>query len=395
MNTVAKSVKNHFIPNPENDYKPQVLRPRIVAFVVMVVMVGELAFVFGSTYLIPSSKLYGVVEANALIDETNQNRASNNLPTLQVNPLLQAAAQEKANDMASKGYFAHTSPQGVTPWYWFENVGYSFDYAGENLAVNFTDSQDVTNAWMNSEEHRANILSGDFTQIGIATAQGIYNGQSATYVVEEFGTPAPVSAPVAFVNTADAASAPTSAPIPTVAVAPTSARVPAAQNKTISKAVAISAPKKSTPQTISKPVSSLIPVVPTVIAMQNSTDTNSAHSFVAVRGAQVQAVTSTAIPTSVVTSTGAGAVTPAASAIGLTQPQSNWFQRLSSDPREVANDFYLLVIALFGIASLLNFFIKIRIQYPRLIASGLVVIVISGICIILNQNIGLLHAAVL
>ena len=50
--------------------------------------------------------------------------------------------------------------------------------AGENLAVNFSDSQDVTNAWMNSPEHRANILNGDFTQIGIATAQGTYKGIS-------------------------------------------------------------------------------------------------------------------------------------------------------------------------------------------------------------------------
>ena len=173
----------------------------------MIALVAESAFVFGAKYIAPQSKLFGIIEANALVDETNQNRVANDLPDLQVSPLLQAAAQEKANDMATKGYFAHTSPQGLTPWYWFEQVGYNFDYAGENLAVNFSDSQDVTNAWMNSPEHRANILSANFTQIGIATAQGIYNGEPATYVVEEFGTPAPAVAPVAFVNTANAATA--------------------------------------------------------------------------------------------------------------------------------------------------------------------------------------------
>jgi hypothetical protein len=392
MNTVAKRVKNGFIPNSENGYKPHVLGPRMIAFVVMVVMVAEFAFVFGSTYLIPRSKLYGIVEANALVDETNQNRASNNLQTLQISPLLQAAAQEKANDMATKGYFAHTSPQGLTPWYWFENVGYSFDYAGENLAVNFTDSQDVTNAWMNSPEHRANILSGDFTQIGIATAQGIYNGQSATYVVEEFGTPAPAAAQVAFVNTADAQSVPTTAPMPPVATAPAKA----AKTNMAENTIAIKKPASKMP-TISSTNSSSIALVPTIIAIQNTSDTNSAQSFVAVQGAQVSAQTTTAM--SGATSTGAGsgigAVTAPASAIGLNPPQSSWTQKLFSDPREAANDFYLFVIILFGIASALNFFIKIRVQYPRLIASGLVVIVIAGLFIILNQNIGLLHAAVL
>ncbi len=138
----------------------------------MVALVAESAFVFGAKYIIPQSKLFGIIEVNALVDETNQSRVANGLPDLQVSPLLQAAAQEKANDEATKGYFAHTSPQGLTPWYWFQQVDYNFDYAGENLAVNFSDSGDVTTAWMNSPEHRANILSTDFTQIGIATAQG-------------------------------------------------------------------------------------------------------------------------------------------------------------------------------------------------------------------------------
>jgi len=88
--------------------------------------------------------------------------------------------------MAANSYFAHTSPSGVTPWDWFEKVGYQFSYAGENLAVDFSNSQDVTNAWMNSPEHRSNIMNSNFTQIGMATAQGTLNGQPATFVAEEF-----------------------------------------------------------------------------------------------------------------------------------------------------------------------------------------------------------------
>ncbi len=371
MKNVGKRIKNHFIPNPENEHKPYILRSRVIVFVLAIAMIGELGFVFGSTYLIPRSKLYGIVQANALVDETNQNRVDNNVPALQVNALLQAAAQEKANDMASKGYFAHTSPQGLTPWYWFQNVGYSFDYAGENLAVNFTDSKDVTAAWMNSPEHRANILSTDFTQIGIATAQGIYEGKSATFVVEEFGTPAPAAAPIAFVNTASAQSVPTTGPIP--------------QTVTIARAT------KAAAAPVKKPMVKPAAVVPTIIAMRDSVTTSSTQSFVAVKGVQTQASN---IATQDATAT---QNIPVAAATIAADPvrQSNWLQRAFSNPKTLANDFYIFLMALFGIAVILNVFIKIRVQYPRLIASGLAVIVISGLCIMLNQNIGLLHAAVL
>jgi hypothetical protein len=375
MRNVKQAAKDYFIPHAENDYKPHVLRPRVIAFVVMVALVAESAFVFGAKFVLPQSRLFGIVEVNALIDETNQNRTANSLPDLQVDPLLQAAAQQKADDMASKGYFAHTSPQGLTPWYWFERVGYNFDYAGENLAVNFSDSQDVTTAWMNSPEHRANILSTDFTQIGIATAQGVYEGQATTFVVEEFGTPAAVSAPpVAFVNTATAATTPAPAPAPVVKK-PT--------------------PAKSTPP--AKPIAIAKPpvaVVPVVVAMQSSSDPSVQQTFIAVQATTTQ----TSPATSTATSAPALATTPSVGATAATSPlpvQSNAFQQLLSDPKALANDFYSLLIIIFFLALVLNIFIKIRIQYPRLIAGGLLVIVTAGLCIMLNQNIGFLHTTIL
>jgi hypothetical protein len=97
----------------------------------------------------------------------------------------------KADDMAAKSYFAHTSPEGIDPWYWFNQAGYKFTYAGENLAVDFSDSSAVNTAWMNSPTHRANLLDQHYTEIGIATADGMYQGHMTTFVVEEFGTPLP------------------------------------------------------------------------------------------------------------------------------------------------------------------------------------------------------------
>ena len=132
-------------------------------------------------------------------------------------------------------------------------------------------------------------------------------------------------------------------------------------------------------------------VVPTIIAMRDSVTTSSAQSFVAVKGVQTQ-VSNIATQDATATQN-----IPAAAATIATDPvrQSNWLQRAFSNPKTLANDFYIFLMVLFGIAVILNVFIKIRVQYPRLIASGLAVIVISGLCIMLNQNIGLLHAAVL
>jgi len=129
------------------------------------------------------------VITSTLVDLANIDRTDNKVGTLSVNPTLVAIAQAKANDMAAKSYFAHTSPDGHDPWYWFALGGYHFSYAGENLAIDFSDSADVEAAWMKSPTHRANLLNSHYTEIGIATAVGTYDGHTTTYVVQEFGTP--------------------------------------------------------------------------------------------------------------------------------------------------------------------------------------------------------------
>jgi hypothetical protein len=362
---MKKRLKKYLIPHRENDYKPHLLRPKFVALVCLVVVVAESAFLFGAHYLVPRSKLFGIIVTNALVDETNQSRTSNDLPALHENSLLDAAAQLKANDMVANNYFAHTSPAGLTPWYWFEQVGYNFNYAGENLAVNFSDSQDVTNAWMNSPEHRANILDGNYTDIGMATAQGTYEGHPATYVVELFGSeaPAPVASSVSVpgISTAQAAN-----PAP----APTAKPKPVAQ--------------KLAP----KPTSTLATAT-------------SEQSFVAVQGAATQTVSTTqAVSTTQLetTSTGVlGSVSSDNDSGNGTPPvikQTNAIQQALSDPKALANDFYLFLMVVFGIALGLNIFIKIRVQYPNLIFGGLLVIVIAGLAIMLNQS-ALAHIAIL
>jgi hypothetical protein len=136
-----------------------------------------------------SQQFLAAVVPAEIIALTNTERAGNNVGSVADNAELDAAAQAKANDMAANGYFSHVGPDGKTPWQWIDASGYQYQYAGENLAVRFIDSTDVVNAWMESPTHRANIVKPVYTEIGVGVAQGMYQGEPATYVVQYFGTP--------------------------------------------------------------------------------------------------------------------------------------------------------------------------------------------------------------
>ncbi len=178
--------KKYFIPHKGNDYKPHFLRSEATVVLLGVILFLELVFLL-QTVFIPRSNFFAAILPSVLVEETNTNRIGDSQQPLAVNNLLEEAAQLKANDMAAKGYFSHNSPDGKTPWYWLDQVGYKYSYAGENLAVNFTDSKDVVLAWMNSPEHRANILNGNFSDIGIAAEAGTSDGRETTFIVQFFG----------------------------------------------------------------------------------------------------------------------------------------------------------------------------------------------------------------
>jgi hypothetical protein len=148
-------------------------------------------FVLGVVERVALTKNKGLaaIYSSVLVSLANENRDQQGLKELTVNPLLQQAAQMKADDMAAKGYFSHYGPDGSKPWDWMKKAGYNYMYAGENLAIDFVDSNDVDTAWMNSTLHRQNILNGNFTEIGVATAEGNYQGHKTVYVVQMFGKP--------------------------------------------------------------------------------------------------------------------------------------------------------------------------------------------------------------
>ena len=189
MEDIIKFFKHVFIPHEHNNYKPHILREASVV-TIAVISIALLLTSLSTTSYINNNNLTATVLPAVLVDLANDVRSTNKESNLTRNPVLDEIAKQKAEDMARLGYFAHTSPEGLTPWYWFNKVGYNFAYAGENLAINFTESADVENAWLNSPTHKANILNSHFTEIGIATVDAIYQGHLTTYVVQSFGTPA-------------------------------------------------------------------------------------------------------------------------------------------------------------------------------------------------------------
>ncbi len=124
--------------------------------------------------------------AQQVIALTNDDRANQGLTSLNVDQQLMNAAMNKARDMFEKQYWSHYGPNGETPWQFIYAQGYSYIYAGENLAKGFTDVQSINQSWLSSPEHRANILKPEYDEIGVAVMDGILEGKEVTLVVQMF-----------------------------------------------------------------------------------------------------------------------------------------------------------------------------------------------------------------
>ncbi|WP_052130137.1 S-layer homology domain-containing protein [Ureibacillus sinduriensis] len=109
--------------------------------------------------------------AQQVIDYTNIERAKYGLKPFEAYQPLMNSAQIKSDDMSKNNYFSHNSPTYGTPFELMKSLGISYRAAGENIAKGQQTAQEVVEAWMNSEGHRANILNSNFTHIGVGYAQ--------------------------------------------------------------------------------------------------------------------------------------------------------------------------------------------------------------------------------
>jgi uncharacterized protein YkwD len=118
--------------------------------------------------------------ANAILTLVNNYRAQNNLPALQLNDGLNQAAQIRAQELLQS--FSHTRPDGRSFYSVLEDLNISYSYAAENVAYGlnqYSTAQEVFNGWINSEGHRANILSDKAKYLGVglyttSTDKGTY-----------------------------------------------------------------------------------------------------------------------------------------------------------------------------------------------------------------------------
>lgn len=191
-----------FTPRRSNDFKAKLLHFKGLAFVFVFLLIFQIALNYGKH----NSSVLGYaanISTSEVIRLTNLERAKLGLSQLTLNQNLAAAAKAKGEDMLANDYWAHVSPQGKEPWDFFNNAGYSYRYAGENLARDFSNPSSAIDAWLASPSHRENMLSDKYKEIGIAVVEGDLSGVDTTIIVQLFGTQAGDTLPVVPVASAN------------------------------------------------------------------------------------------------------------------------------------------------------------------------------------------------
>jgi uncharacterized protein YkwD len=135
---------------------------------------------------------------SGVLSQLNKIRAQHGLLPVRINARLTAAAAQHSKDMGAAGYFAHNSNDGTAFWKrigkWYASNGYGYWSVGENLLWSSPEVDPVgaMQLWMNSPEHRKNILTARWREIGISAvhfnaAPGTYKGLEVTIITTDFG----------------------------------------------------------------------------------------------------------------------------------------------------------------------------------------------------------------
>lgn len=124
--------------------------------------------------------------ARKVFELTNEERAKEGLPLLVWNDQLAQSAGAHCQDMIDRDYFAHNSPDGLTPGDRATAAGYLWLWVGENIAAGYPSPEQVMVGWMNSPDHKENILRIQFKELGVAVK---VSPTGRAYWAQEFGTP--------------------------------------------------------------------------------------------------------------------------------------------------------------------------------------------------------------
>ena len=133
-----------------------------------------------------------------VLDQLNQIRVGHGLVPLKLSPALMASATQHTQEMGVDGYFEHPSFDGTAFWKriqrWYASAGYGYWSVGENLLWSSpdVDAPQALQLWMNSPEHRANILAPRWREVGVSavhftSAGGTYGNLPVTIITTDFG----------------------------------------------------------------------------------------------------------------------------------------------------------------------------------------------------------------
>lgn len=133
-------------------------------------------------------------DVDEMYELVNAEREIGNLAALQRSSKLEESACAKAQDMASRNYWTHNTPDGVEPWVFFKQYGYEYSIAGENLVFGQASEYTTANfhsSLMDSPGHRENIMHTGYTEYGICFVRAVeYQGEKDVYIgVQHFARP--------------------------------------------------------------------------------------------------------------------------------------------------------------------------------------------------------------
>jgi uncharacterized protein YkwD len=172
-------------------------RIKVAVAVAIVAVAGAFAAPVGSSGNAKTHVALTSLESGVL-QQLNKIRVQHGLVPVKISARLTSAAEQHSTEMGADGYFEHNSHDGTAFWKrinrWYASSGYGYWSVGENLLWSSPDVEPAhaLELWMNSPEHRANILAARWREIGVAAvhvhgAPGDYHGLDVTIITTDFG----------------------------------------------------------------------------------------------------------------------------------------------------------------------------------------------------------------
>ncbi len=163
--------------------KPKVEYHKALVFTILCAGISSIIFQTSS-----SGRIKGDTSnftASEIISISNAARQEQGISPLKPQPQLMEAAAAKAKAMIAANSWSHNTPT-QTPWQFIDTTGYIYIIAGENLAKDFENAQDVVAAWLNSPSHRENLLNPEYSDTGVAVIEGSFQQKTNSTLVVQY-----------------------------------------------------------------------------------------------------------------------------------------------------------------------------------------------------------------